>query len=132
MLEAAKKRALLPAQNEFAHLVDGKNAAEIAVALRCSPSEESVSAKKDSIGARIVPDSFFDEQSEFKSGALPRDPDDLAVEFLVEFGEAPLSVCAGSESDRPVRMQMVDVGKGQKGVKGRIDGGGHAIFAERG
>ena len=116
MFEATKKRTLLPAQNKFPHLIDGKNTAEVAVALSCSPGKESVAAKENSVRARIVPDSLFDQQSKFKSRSLPGNPDNLAIEFLVEFGEAPFSVRACGKSDGPVRMQMVYVRKGQEGV----------------
>jgi len=73
MFQSSKEPAFLSLMlgDKFAHLVDGVNAAEVAVALRHSPGEEAVAAEQNSIDARIFADGFFDEQGKFEAGALP-------------------------------------------------------------
>ena len=100
--------------DEFAHLVDGLNAAEVAVALRHAPGEEAMTAEQNSVDAGIFADGFFDEQSQFKAGALPGNPYDLALELLVELFELALAVGAGSERDGPIGMQMIDMRERKK------------------
>ncbi len=96
MYETAEKCALLAlvGQNKFAHLVDRVNAVEIAIALRCAPCEQPVTAEKNAVGPGVVLHGFFDEQCQFKSRPLPGHPDDLAVELFVELSQLPLAVSA--------------------------------------
>ena len=92
MFQSAEERAFLALMfgDEFAHLVDGVNAAEVAVALRHAPGEEAVAAQQNSVDAGIFADGFFDEQGQFEAGALPGNPDDFAAEFAIELFELAL------------------------------------------
>src|SRR5579864_2803268 len=65
MFQAAKKRAFLALMfgDEFPHLVDGVNAAEVAVALRHAPGKQPVATQQNSVDTRIFAHRFFDQQS---------------------------------------------------------------------
>src|SRR5580692_8572232 len=132
MFQSAEDRALsvLVFCNKLTHLVNRVNAAEIAFALGRAPSKEAVPAEENPIDSRILTDSFFDEQCQLESRALPRHPDYFAAMFLVELFEFTLAVCAGCKGYGPVRMQMVHMRKGKQRVQRRIDRGGNAILAE--
>src|SRR5262245_33175425 len=83
---AAEKRlvqALLMILDEFPHLVDRLDAAEIALALRLSPREEPVPAKDDPVAARLRFDRLPQHQRQLESGTLPRHPDDVTTVLLV-------------------------------------------------
>src|ERR1700694_2713418 len=102
---------LMP-QNKFAHLVDGLNAVQITIALRHSPGEQSVAAENEAFRKRIILDSPFNHERQFESGALPGDPYDLAIKFLVELVQFSLPIGARGQSDGPVRVQMIHVSEG--------------------
>jgi hypothetical protein len=59
-------------ENKLAHLIDGTNAIEIALALGISPGEQAVAAKDQTFGAGILCDGSFELYRELKTGALPR------------------------------------------------------------
>src|SRR5579862_565195 len=90
-----------------------------------------MSSEDETVGTRIFSDCFYDQQREFESRSLPRDPCDLAAELPVEFLQFPFAIGTRGQCDRPVRMQMVHVMKGQKGMEGCIDGGSNTVFTER-
>src|ERR1700736_911690 len=119
MLDSAEKRTLLRLmlQNEFTHLIDGVNAVQVAIVLRHSPGEKSVSAENKAFGAGIVFDGPLDHQSQFKSGSQPRHPHDLSTKFFVELVQFSFSVGACCQGDGPVWMQMIHVSKGKEGVQ---------------
>ena len=73
----------------------------------------------------------LDKQCKFKPRALPREPHDPAVEFLVELFQFALAIGARRQRNRPVGMQMVDVQKREECVQRRIDGGCNRVLAER-
>ena len=54
MLDSAEQGTFfrLMLQDEFAHLVDGVNAVQVAIALRGSPGEQPVAAKNQAFGCR--------------------------------------------------------------------------------
>ena len=124
----ATPRVLL---DEIAHLVDGADAAHVAVALRLAPGEQPVAAEDQAVAAGCPFDGALQHQRELESRPLPRDPDDLAAVGPVELLHLPLAVGAGSKGDRPVRMQMIDVRKRQEGVEGSVDRCRDAVLAER-
>src|ERR1700721_3443713 len=111
MFQTPKEVAFLALMfgDEFAHLIDSVNAAEVAVALRHTPGEEAVAAEQDSIDAGIFADGLFDEQSQFESGALPGNPYDFAAELAIKLFELALPVGAGSEGNGPIRMEIVPI-----------------------
>ncbi len=117
--------------DELAHLVDGLDAADVALALRVAPGEQAVAAEDDAVAAGIVLDRLAQHQRQLEAGPLPRHPDDLAAVFLVELFEPGLAVGARRQGDGPVWMQMVDVIERQEGVQRRVDRGGDAVLAER-
>src|SRR5579872_1273255 len=134
MLESAKELGFLclMLQDEFAHLIDGVNAIEVALALGVAPGEEAMTSENEAICRWILFNGAFNHERKFESGALPGKPCDIAVEFFVEFFQFALAVGAGSQCDGPVGMQMVDVREGKEGVKRSIDGSGDTIFSKSG
>ena len=70
MLDSAEKLTFLRLmlENEFAHLVDGVNAVQVALALRHSPGEQAVAAENDAFSFRDFP------SRPFRSGAPIRIP----------------------------------------------------------
>src|ERR1700677_2832347 len=132
VLDSAEQRALLRLmfKNELAHVVNGVNAVQIALALRLSPGKQAMAAKNQAFRSGIVPDCFFKHKRQFKSGTLPGKPYDFAVKFLVERFQLSLSIGARRQGDGPVRVQMVHMVKGKKSMQRSIDGCCHAILAK--
>ncbi len=116
--------------DELAHLVDGLDAADVALALRVAPGEQAVAAEDDAVAAGIVLDRLAQHQRQLEPRPLPWHPDDLAAVLLVELLEPGLAVGARRQRDGPVGMQMIDVIEGQERVERRVDRGGHAVLAE--
>src|SRR5579859_8208843 len=100
--------------NEFAHLVDGLNAIEIALALRHSPGEQPMSSQDEPFGLRMIFYRLFNQHRQFKSRTLPRQPHDGPGKLLVELVQLLLSIGARRQRNRPVRMQVVNVSKWQE------------------
>ena len=117
-------------ENEFAHLIDGVNTVQVAVALGHSPSEETVAAKNEALAAGIVFDGAFDHESQFESRTLPGNPDDLAAKFFIELIQLAFAIRACCESDGPVRMQVIHVREGKKRMQRSVNRCRHAILAK--
>src|SRR6185436_19081224 len=96
-------------RNEFAHLVDGAYARQIAVPLCGAPREQPVAAEDDAVAARHGLDRFPEHQRQLETRTLPGDPDDATAVARVELVELRLPVRAGRQSNRPVGMQVIDV-----------------------
>src|SRR5205085_11643583 len=73
--------------DEFAHLVNGADAVEIALALGASPCEKTMAAEDQTFGARVVFHRLFDEERQLESRALPRHPGDAAAVSSIAFLE---------------------------------------------
>src|SRR5207302_9766825 len=73
----------------------------------------------------------FDSQGKIESRTLPGNPDDLVAKYSVEFIEFTFAVGTCGQRDRPVRVQMVDLGIRQKGVEGCVDGCRNTAIAKR-
>src|SRR6202035_992468 len=103
MQGSAEQRTLfrLVSENEFAHLIDGVNAIQVAIALRRSPGEQPVAAEDETLRFGIVFDGSLNQERQLESGTLPRHPHDFAIEFLVEFLQLLLPVGACREGDGP-------------------------------
>ena len=127
----ARGRPVRVLLDELPHLIDGRDAADVALPLGLAPGEQAVAAEDDAVAAGVVLDRLAQHQRQLESRALPRHPDDLAAVLLVELLEPGLAVGAGRERDRPVGMQVIDVRKGQERVQRRVDRGGDAVLAER-
>src|ERR1700757_342757 len=97
MLNPAEQRAFLRLMllDEFTHLVDGLDAVQIAFPLRHSPREEAVASEDQAFDAGVLFDGSSDQKRQFKTRTLPRNPNDLAVEFLIELLQLSLAVRAG-------------------------------------
>jgi hypothetical protein len=108
-------------RDEFAHLLYRVNAVEVALALRRAPRKQAVTTEKDAVGPGIFSNSPLDEQGQFKARALPGDPNHLAAKFLVEFFQLALAIGARSQGDGPIRVEVVQVRKGEKGMKRSVN-----------
>ena len=108
-------------QNKFTHLIDGTDAVEITLVLGLAPSEQAVTAEDQAVAAWIILHGLFDQECEFESGTLPRNPRDVAAEFSIELFQLALAVGAGGERDGPVRVEMVHMRKRKERVQGSID-----------
>src|SRR3954452_546170 len=102
--------------DELAHLVDGTNAVQIALALRVAPGEQAVAAENQAFRAWIVLYRALQHQSKLKPGPLPWKPRDLSSELPVELFELLFAVGAGRERDRPVGMEVVHMMEWQERV----------------
>src|SRR3954462_6030850 len=100
--------------DKVAHLVDGTNAIEIAVALRVAPGEQAMAAKNQSFCAGILLYRPLQHESKFKPRPLPWKPCDLSSELPVELIELLFAVSAGGKRDRPIGMQVVHMIEGQE------------------
>ncbi len=88
ILLATKRRSieLFPMlHNELAHLVDGADAVEIALALCVAPSEEAMAAEQNTIAAGTIFHRLFQLESQLEARTLPRQPDNFAAELAIEF-----------------------------------------------
>ena len=123
MLNSTELRAFLGLMllDEFAHLVDGVDAVQIAVALRHSPREQAVASKDQAFDAGVLLDGSFNEQCQFKAWPLPWNPDDFAIEFLIELIQLTFAVGTRGQSNRPVGMQMIDMREGKERMQRSID-----------
>src|SRR6185437_3215529 len=132
VLQSTKESALpfLMPLNKVTHFIDGLNAVQIALALRTSPGEESMASEKYALRAGIVLDCGFEHQCQFETWPLPRKPNDLSSELAIEFFQLALAVCARSNGNSPVRMEMIDVIVQNERVKRSVDRRGNFIFAE--
>src|SRR3954462_7695872 len=93
--------------DKVAHLVDGTNAIEIAVALRVAPGEQAMAAKNQSFCAGILLYRPLQHESKFKAGPLPWKPCNLPPKLTIELFELLFAVGAGRHRDRPIGMQVV-------------------------
>src|SRR3954466_3378857 len=84
--------------DELAHLVDGTNAVQIALALRVAPSEQAVAAENQAFRAWIVLYRALQHKSKLKPGPLPWKQRDLSSELPVELFELclPLELAASA------------------------------------
>src|SRR6478736_460140 len=123
MLNSAEQRAFLclVLLNEFAHLVDGVDAVQIAFPLGHSPREQAVASEDQAFDAWVLFDGSFDQKCQFKARSLPRNPDDLATELLVELIQLAFAIRAGGQCNRPVGVQMIDVRKRKKRMQRSVD-----------
>ena len=114
--KAAERRAACAGAmlvDELAHLIDGADAVEVALALRGAPGKEPMAAEDQSICARVVPDRRFDEERELEPGPLPGHPDDAPAEPAIEFLELLFAVCRS----RPARWPSRDADD-RRGARG--------------
>ena len=84
--------------DELAHLIDGGDAAHVALALRHAPGEEPVPAEDDAVAAGLLVHGALEHQRQLETGALPRDPRDIAAVLAVELLSlaAPLALAASA------------------------------------
>src|SRR5689334_8036709 len=84
---SAKYARLLPFNmfsNKLPKLIDRCDRVDVTLALRLSPSKKSVSAQNNSIAAGIRGNRALQHHSQFKSGTLPRHPNEFMPESFVE------------------------------------------------
>ena len=89
---------VLMLSNEFAHLVDGVNAVQVAIALRHAPCEQAMAAQQDAFRAGVCLDGLFDQERQFEAGTLPWNPHDLRSNFSLNSSSfrLPLALAANA------------------------------------
>ncbi len=117
--------------HELTHLIDGPDAADVALLLRLTPREQPVTSEDDPVASRVLLDRTTQHQRQLESGPLPGHPRDLSPVRLIELVELLFAVGAGRQRNRPIRMQVIDVRKRQKRVQRRVDRRGNPVLAER-
>ena len=120
------------ARDELAQLVDDRHGRKVAFALRVAPREQPVSAEHDAVAAGRILDNLAQHHAQLEARPLPRQPRQLVAELRVELLHLLLAVRRRGQSDAPIRVQVVDVRKGQKAVQRRIDRRRDGVAAERG
>ena len=123
---------LLMSGNEAAHLVDGFNGVHVAFALRVAPGKEAMATQNQAIGIGIFLYALFQHERQFETRALPRNPDDVAAEFLVELFHLAFAVGGSCHGDGPIGVEVVNVIPGEESVQRGIDGRRNFILAESG
>src|SRR5262249_12382448 len=108
------------------------NAIQIAVTMGLTPGKETMSAKQYPFRSGILLQCFLDPQGKFKTGPLPRQPENLAIKFAIEFLQFALAVRARGKGNRPIRMQMIHVDERKKRVQWSINGRRDSIVAKGG
>ena len=116
--------------NKLPQLIDDGDGVEIALALFITPGKQTVPAKNNPIARGILLHRLAQHHAQLKARALPGQPDQLACEAGIKFGQLFMTVGGGGQRDSPIRMKVVNMRKGQKSVQWRIDRGGHAVLAE--
>ena len=101
--------------------VDGPQGAVVALLRIVGPGEQTVAAQHHPDGVRIVLDEFLQPQSQLEARPPPRQPADAVA---VDAAGDALAVGRRGHRDHRVRMDMIDVLVGHKGVQRRVDGGG--------
>ena len=114
----------------MADAVDDAEGVEVALALGLAPGEEAVAAEDDAVAAGVFTDNAAHHQAQLEAGTLPWKPDEGVTEGAVELLHFGFAVGGGGQSDTPVGVEMIDVGKGQEAVQRRVDGGGDGVAAE--
>src|SRR4051794_9201674 len=89
-----------------------------------------MAAKNDAVAVGVRFHRALQHQAKFKTGPLPRKPDDLVLEAAVEFFQLRVFVFAGSDGDGPVGVQVVNVLERKEGMKWSVDGRRRATGAE--
>src|SRR5580704_1986226 len=117
-------------ENEFTHLINGVNAVQVALTLRRTPGKQAMAAKDEAFGSGIVLNCAFNQKRQLKSRALPGYPYNLAIKFFVELFQFAFPIRTRSQSNRPVRMQMIHMSKREECVQRSINGCGNAVFTE--
>src|SRR3954465_10714013 len=117
--------------NEFAHLINGVDAIQVAFALRHAPGEEAMTAKDQPFRSCGILHRSFDHEGQFESRTLPGNPDDSPIKLSIELFELALAIRTCCQRDRPVRMQVVHMQEGQECVQRSIDRGGNAVLPKR-
>src|SRR5690348_11495092 len=102
--------------NKLAHLINGSNAVQIALALRVTPGKEAMAAEQNTITSGGLFDGLFQLERQFKTGTLPGKPHDVTAVSAIEFFELLLSVRARCDRDGPVWMQVIHMRKRNKRV----------------
>ena len=116
MLCIAEADTLLCAmlQHKLTKLIDDRDRIQIAPALRLAPRKQTMAAQYNTIAARNFSHAALQHHRELKARALPRQPDKLVSETLIELLHLFASVRRRSQRDSPVRMEMVNMRKRQE------------------
>ena len=118
--------------DELAHLIDGRDAAQVALALRVAPREQAVAAEDDAVAARIARRPRGAASAPARSRAAATAPRRSGGRSCaLNSSSFVRAVRARRERDRPVGMQVIDVVERQKRVQRRVDRRGDAVLAER-
>ena len=99
-------------RNELPELVDDCDRVQVAIALRFSPSEEPVTAKKDA----IAPEPFRIHAASWPAQNQAAGQKPACEVRSVELFHFLAAIGRSGEGDSPVRVQMIDMFKRQKRV----------------
>ena len=89
-----------------------------------------MAAQNNAFGAAVLRDCTLELRSQVESRPLPWQPNHLAPELTVKFFQLFLAVCAGSEGDGPVGMEVVHMIERKEGVQRRIYGSSNLVLAK--
>ena len=117
-------------QYELPQLVDDGDGVLVAFTLGIAPGKQTVAAQNDPIAVGILAHRAPQHHAQFKSRTLPGEPDQMVIELTIELFHSRKAVGRSSQSDAPVRMEMVDMFEWKKPVQGSIDRRGHRALAE--
>ena len=117
--------------DELAHLIDRRDAVRVAVPRRVSPREQPMAREHEAVARGIRLDGAANHHRELEARPLPRNPHDVPAVSRVELLEFPHAVGARRQSNRPVRVQVIDVRERQKCMERRVDRCRDAVAAKR-
>src|SRR6185369_4443554 len=129
---AEQRRALLVhvVYYKLSELIDDGDRIFVALLLRVSPGEQAVATQHNAVAVRTLLHRAPQHHGQLEARTLPRHPNQMVFIQTIEFFHLFTAVGRGRQRDTPVRMQMVNVGKGQKAMKRRINRGSYSALAE--
>jgi len=111
--------------------IDHRDRIDVTLALRPAPRKKSMPTQNNSVAARIRRNRALKHHSQFKSGPLPRQPNQFMPESLVELAHLLGAIRRRGQRDSPVRMQMIDMRKRQKSMQRRVNRRRNRIVPKR-
>src|SRR5437868_7548722 len=116
--------------DKLTKLIDHCQRVQVALVLSLSPRKQTMTTEDDSVAPGVVIDGVAQHHREFKSGALPRHPNQFMVESPIELFHLALAVCSCSERNSPIGMEVIHMSEGQESVQRSIDGCRDGVLSE--